>query len=248
LIMKRNKKALFVIIMTTGVILIVGFIFLIVNAFAGNPVSKSIAKNKIQKYVQTVYSSDIQFEKTYYFAKEGLYISEVKIYDKINKFGFSSNMIGDSNVKNYFKELFEKDCIKACKIFTDNIYIESPERIFTSISTGVVADGNYSSDFEKLNIQQKLYLMGIRNSYKEISEDDSKQMAAKIAKQFIDELGSKYNFKSIQMIYIDKFGVYEIIIDNKTLTLDELLKHTKKRDANEIGEEEKDFIERLNIT
>lgn len=110
----------------------------------------------------------------------------------------------------------------------------------------MIAEGKYDTDFGKLPIHQKMYLLGFKNSDKTISENDSKQMAGNLAKQLLDILGDRYNFKSIQVIYIDKFGGYEIVIDNKTLTLDELLSHTKKLNNNDIGEEERTFIESLN--
>jgi hypothetical protein len=70
-------------------------------------------------------------------------------------------------------------------------------------------------------------------------------MAAQIAKEFLDKLDDKHNFRAIQMTYLDKFGLYEINIKNKNLTIDELLKNTKKIDSKEMGEEEKAFIESL---
>ena len=122
----------------------------------------------------------------------------------------------------------------------DNTYLEFPRDIF--IYTSVIVDDNYNSDFNKLNVQQKIYLMGIKNYDKTISDNDSKSMASKIASQLLNKLGDQYNFKSIKMSYLDRFGVYEIVINNRELTIDELSKNTKKLDNNDIGEEEKAFI------
>ena len=242
--MDKHKKALFRIIVGVSVFLILGFIFIIINIFTGNPVSKIIAKNKIQRYVNDVYFTDSIVNKTYYSFLNGEYFSEVKIGNKTLtlSINFTLNQITDENVINYFQNKFNDDYFMVCESFGD-AYLEFPEWIY--IYTSVVADDNYSSDFEKLHIQQKLYLLGVKNFDRTITETNSKQKAARISIQFLNELSDEYNFRSIQTLYIDKFGVYEIIIDNKELTIDELLQNTKKRDSSNIGEEEKAFIELL---
>lgn len=48
------------------------------------------------------------------------------------------------------------------------------------------------------------------------------------------------------MIYIGKFGLYEIKINYKELTFDRILKHIRKLDIKDIREEEKAYIEKLN--
>jgi len=233
----KNKKALNIVIN-----LIVG-VMVIVTVFSGNLVSKTIVQNKIQKYIHEVYSSDSEVVRTYFSFYFGGYFSEVKIGNQTITMKFSSNQITDENVADYFQNKFNDDYSTVCEFFADDS-LEFPEWIY--VYTSVVADGNYSSDFDALNVRQKIYLMGIKNSDKTIAESDSKQMIAKISMHFLDELGSRYNFRSIQASYIDKYGAYEIIIDNKTLTIDELSKNTKKLDSSKIGEEEKVFIESLN--
>jgi hypothetical protein len=239
----KNKKVLIIIVLISVAALIAGFIFFIVNVFTGNPVSKSIAKNKAQQYIHDVYTSDNKIDKIYYSAKDGYYIAHAKIGNVESIFKYSSNQITDENVTDYFQNLFNQDYNTICKSF-NNANLEFPTWIY--VHTSVVANGNYSTDFKKLTVDQKIYLMGIRNSDKSISENDSKHMAAKITKEFLDKLDDKYNFRSTQMTYLDKFGLYEINIKNKDLTIDELLKNTKKIDSKEIGEEEKAFIENFN--
>jgi hypothetical protein len=244
--MTKNRKVLFTIIMIAVVILIMGLILVIINAFTGNPFSKSIAKDKVQRYIHDVYSPESIVEKSYYSAKDGYYIVEAKIKNEKTNFKYSSNLIIDEKVAEHYQKRFNNDYIKACQdlMDNDNTYLEFPRDIF--IYTSVIVDDNYNSDFNKLNVQQKIYLMGIKNYDKTISDNDSKSMASKIASQLLNKLGDQYNFKSIQMSYLDRFGVYEIVINNRELTIDELSKNTKKLDNNDIGEEEKAFIERFN--
>ena len=218
------------------------FMALVANILVGNPVSKAVAKGKIQQYINMVYPTDSKIEKTYYSFPGAGYFSEVKIGNRTLSMKYSFNQIRDENVTKYFQNKFNDDYSMACEALADE-YLEFPEWIY--IYTSVIADGNYSSDFDKLHVQQKIYLMGISNYDKTITESVSNQMAAKISAQFLDTLGNQYNFRSIQMFYIDKFGGYEIIIDNHALTFDELLKRTKKLDINSIGEEERAFIEGL---
>ncbi len=242
LTMIKNSNSLVKIILIVVIVLFVGVVFMFINAFTGNPFSKSIAKNKVQKYIHDVYSADSFVEKTSWSAKNGYYIVHAKIGNAESIFKYSSNQIIDENVTEYFQDLFNRDYNTICKSF-NNVNLEFPEGIH--VYTSVVTNDNYSTDFEKLTIEQKIYLSGIRNSDKSISENDSKHMAAQIAKEFLDKLDDKHNFRAIQMTYLDKFGLYEINIKNKNLTIDELLKNTKKIDSKEMGEEEKAFIESL---
>ena len=243
-VMVLPKKTLFKIIKIAGVVLIAGVILVIINAFTGNPISKSNAKNKIESYLQSVYSKDIKVEKTYYDFYGGWYISHANINGESRYFKYSANRIWDDNVIDYFDDKLNKDYNSVCQAIKENTHLEFPYQI--GVSTMVIADGKYSADFESLNVEQKIYLLGFRNHDKMLSENDSKNMASRIASQFIDILGDRYNFNSIQMNYTDKYGAYEIIIKDKTLTLDELLRHTRKLKDSELAEEDRAFIKNLN--
>src|SRR5690554_7569371 len=72
--MIKNSNSLVKIILIVVIVLFVGVVFMFINAFAGNPFSKSIAKNKVQKYIHDVYSADSFVEKTSWSAKNGYYI------------------------------------------------------------------------------------------------------------------------------------------------------------------------------
>ncbi|MDR2610378.1 MAG: hypothetical protein LBC58_02865 [Clostridiales Family XIII bacterium] len=239
---RKVKKTLSIVGLIVCAVFIAAFLF-VINALTGNPVSKAIAKNEIQKYIHEVYSADSEIKRTYYFFPERGYFSEVKIGIQTMTLKFYANRITDENVTNYFQDKFNEDYPAACESFA-NDYLEFPEELY--IHTFVIADDNYNPDFEKLSVEQKIYLLGIQNRDKTISEDDSKNMASETAHQLIDAVGDRYNFRSIQLIYMDKFGAYEINLNDKDLTLDELSKNTRKMDDSEIGEEERAFVESLN--
>ncbi|MBK5263407.1 MAG: hypothetical protein JJE17_12705 [Peptostreptococcaceae bacterium] len=77
---------------------------------------------------------------------------------------------------------------------------------------------------------QRLYLSGIYNTEK-LTEEESQKMPTSIAQDFIDLMGSEYNFTGIQLIYADNNGMYEIAIPADTfepLGDQELLYHTRK--------------------
>jgi hypothetical protein len=240
-VVAKHKKALSIIGVIVGVILIAGCIF-IVNAFTGNPISQTIAKHKIQKYIHEVYSADGEVGRPRSSFPDRGYFSEVKVDNQTITMKYYAHRITDENVTNYFQNKLNDDYPAARESFShDDLAFPEPD-----IYTAVIADGHYHSDFEKLNVRQKLYVLGVENHDKKIPENDSGTMPSKIASHLINELGDRYNFTSIQLIYTDKFGVYEIAIDDTNLTIDELLKNTRKFDDSEIGEVESAFIESLN--
>lgn len=239
----KKKNMLFRIIAAIVAFVIIGGILFVANAFVGNPINSTIAKNKVQKYVQVVYSNNNKIDNITYDWYNRYYLSTIIINNKETKFKFRSNLITDENVTNFYQQRFDNDYSIACNSFADSSYLQFPVKI--NISTVVEATGHYNTNFDKLPVQQKIWLMEIKNTDKNIKEDVSKKMAGNIAKKLIDELGNKYNFTSIQAMYFDKFGGYEIMISNtNNITIDKLYNNTIK--MNSVGEEEKAFIDGLN--
>ena len=77
------------------VILIAGVAFL-VNAFVGNPVSKMLAKNTAQKYIESSYADeDFAIERVYYSFKDSKYhASVVSPSSRDTHFDVTVNMLG----------------------------------------------------------------------------------------------------------------------------------------------------------
>ncbi|TYR72603.1 hypothetical protein FZC79_22260 [Rossellomorea vietnamensis] len=70
-------------------------------------------------------------------------------------------------------------------------------------------------------------------------------MPAKLSKEIIERLGESYNITSLQVIYTDVNGQYEIVLDDmKSMSFNTLRKNTSKMER--IGEEEKEIIRKLN--
>jgi len=237
-LLKRLLKSIpFVII-----IVFVGIVLAFINELTGNPISKSIAKNKLQQYVKQVYSPDFTIDRLGYVLTSSSYEAEFYVNNESLILRYDSNSISDENVNEYFQEKSVPDYNAAiASINDDNNNLEMDSKIYTHI----VANGRYSNVLDELPIRQWIYF-SVKNFDKTISEKDSKQMPGRLAKQFIDSFGEGYNFRSIKMFYIDKFGVYDIIVNNKTLTQNTLLRHTHRRDDKDIGEEEKALINGLN--
>ncbi|WMJ23785.1 hypothetical protein RBG61_03730 [Paludicola sp. MB14-C6] len=81
--MTKKKLALKVICAAIAFVLIF-FIFFILNSFVGNPISSTIAKNKIEAYVSENYDiSDLELGKTWYNFKDGKY--QIRIKSKTSK-------------------------------------------------------------------------------------------------------------------------------------------------------------------
>lgn len=215
-------------------------VLLFANGLVGNPISKMIARNKIQTYIQAVYSVDSKVDKIYYNLVTSSYEAKLQINGRNLLIRFSSNTVRDDNVSEFFQEEFNQDYPAALTSFNKD-HIKFPAAV--EIATGMVQDRKYDKGFEK---KQKLYLLGVQNSDKTISQSESQQLPARIAVQLLEHLGDKYNFVSIQMRYTDKYGVYEILLENTTLVFDELWNHTRKLDDDNLGVEEREFIEQLN--
>jgi len=119
-----------------------------------------------------------------------------------------------------------------------NLDIELPNAFLFST---VLGNGEYSKNIQ---LHQKTYLLGMINREK-VAPEDSIKLPAEITKEIIGSLGERYNITSLQVLYTDLNGQYEIVLDdNKTISLEALRKNTSKTD--QIGEEDRELIRELN--
>lgn len=130
MVRKKKKKNMGIrIIVAVGAFVLIGFIMLIANAFWGNPISKTIAKSKIEKYVHQVYSLDSKIEKVSYDFYNQFYVSKVRINNQNLDIKSRSNLIYDKNVYDYFQKKFDKDYSAACLALNNNNSIEFPQGV-----------------------------------------------------------------------------------------------------------------------
>ncbi|KPL57744.1 YfjL-like protein [Rossellomorea vietnamensis] len=228
-----NKKRIFQIILT----LIFSFLLIsIYSLFKGIPFGSYIAKAKITDYVEQVYGINKSVSKPQFNFEDSSY--EVYLPQLGSQFSYDllHNLIVDEKLANELNNEFQSDYNKLKDSYRDNI--ELPDaHLFSS----VLADGEYSKN---MSLYQKIYLLGIINREKITSEDSSKT-AATLTKEIIEGLGENYNITSLQVIYTDLNGQYEITLDSKKpISIKTLGKNTSKME--QIGEEDKELIRELN--
>lgn len=75
----KGKKIIYIIVL----VIIVGALFTVYNAFNGNPISKAIAKKKYVEYIEKTYpNTDFKVDKVYYNFKNGRYDGNVVSKEK----------------------------------------------------------------------------------------------------------------------------------------------------------------------
>ncbi|PFA69761.1 hypothetical protein CN378_03055 [Bacillus sp. AFS015802] len=228
-----NKKRIFNMLM----LLIFSFlIILIYSIFKGIPFGSYIAKAKITDYVEQVYGFNESVPKPPFNIEDSSY--EVYLPQLGSRFSYDllHNLIVDEKLANEVNDEFQDDYNTIKDSYRDNI--ELPDAFLFS---SVLANGEYSKN---IPVYQKIYLLGIINR-KKISSEESSKMPATLTKEIIEGLGENYNITSLQVIYTDLNGQYEITLDNKKpISIKTLSKNTSKMD--QIGEEDIELIRELN--
>lgn len=227
------KKRIFKILISFIFSFLLIYIYSLLN---GIPFGGYIAKAKITDYVEQVYEFNESISKPIYNIKDSSYIVEIPQLGKEFSYDLANNQIFDMKLVNNINNQFQVDYDKLRNSYADNI--ELPNAF---LFTSVLANGNYSKD---IPIYQKIYVLGIINREK-IAPEHSIETAAKITKEIIDSLGERYNITSLQVLYTDLNGHYEITLDDKKpISIEILQKNTSKTDR--IGEEESELILKLN--
>ncbi|MCA1057530.1 hypothetical protein LCL96_01190 [Rossellomorea aquimaris] len=228
-----DKKRLF----KMSMILIFSILLLsIYSIFKGIPFGSYIAKAKITEYVEQVYRFNEGIPKPQFTIVNSTY--DVFLPELGSRFSYdlSHNLIIDEKLVNEMDNEFQGDYNKFKHSFGDSI--ELPD---ASLFSSVLANGKYSKE---ITLYQKMYLLGMINREK-IDPEDSSKMPAKLTKDIIDRLGENYNITSLQVLYTDLNGQYEITLDDKkSISMKTLGKNTSKME--QIGEEDKALILELN--
>lgn len=228
-----NKKLIF------NFIFIFIFTFLLISIYSffnGIPFGSYIAKAKITDYVKQVYGFNESVPKPQFNLKNSSY--EVHLPQLGNHFSYdlSSNLITDEKLVAEINDTFQGHYNKLINSYSGNIEWP-PGFLFSS----VLANGEYSKN---MSLYQKMYLLGIINR-KKITSEDSSKMPSILTKEIIDRLGESYNITSLQVIYTDLNGQYEITLDGKkSISVETLKKKTSKME--QVGEEDKELIRELN--
>ncbi|WP_098439428.1 hypothetical protein [Bacillus sp. es.034] len=228
-----NKKRIF------NITLVLIFTFLLISIYSffnGIPFGSYIAKAKITDYVKQVYGFNESVPKPQFNLKNSSY--EVHLPQLGNQFSYdlSNNLITDEKLGTEINDTFQGDYNKLKNSYSENI--ELPTAFLFS---SVLANGEYSKN---MSLYQKIYLLRIINR-ETISSEDSSKMPAILTNEVIDRLGENYNITSLQVIYTDLNGQYEITLDGKKpISVKTLEKNTSK--MNQIGEEDKELIRELN--
>ncbi|MDF2946538.1 MAG: hypothetical protein K0S51_1217 [Bacillales bacterium] len=220
-------------------LIFISFMILFYSIFNGIPFGNYIAKVKIENYVKQVYGAQGEVQIPQYNLKSSSYITKLSPTDSEISYKLFNNTIFDERVSEDYNEQFQKDFINLSKSYNDNI-----ELPLADIYTEILANGNYSKNIFKLKTSQMLYILGIINRDK-ISRNDSQKAPSKTTKEILNKLGNNYNITSLQVIYTDLNGCYEIVVKGKKpISEKELQKNTSKKDS--VGEVERELIRELN--
>ena len=200
-------------------ILIVGY-----SILNGIPFGKYIAKAKIKNYVKQVYLID-EVSLPKYNIEQGTYYATIQNNSKFEIiYDLSKNIISDERVQRAYKTQLDKEFFEMRGSYSGNIKLS-----FTTFgSKSVVANGNYSRDFNKLTCNEMMDF-SIVNRQK-IPPGDITKMPAIVTKGVLDKLSSPFSITSLRVIYTDSNGTFDIYINGRDkLTRDEIQKHTIKR-------------------
>ena len=218
---------------------LIGLVLAFANAVAGNPISKAIARNRAEVYLKEVYPESTIDAVSYNLIDES-YGVKYTIDGEQRTINCKGKRITDYNAAAYYKEKFERDFQEVKEeIETDVLSLHA------SAEMDIIADGAYSTDFDKLTLGIRL-LLTIENTDADISKRDSGQMAAKVTRQVLDVLESMYHIDGIDVVYLDAFGRYDIWLQSGTFSLEQLQQNTKR--AEPAGEYEESFVSGLTKT
>ena len=219
-------------------IALIGGLMYVANALVGNPISGAIAKHEIEKYLDAVYpGSEIRSGGYSFTLTSYEYCSEID--GELKYFGYhgKSKTISDRDFDSFSFEKFKEDLpgIKE-KVETDTMTIDG------FMNAGVCADGNYSSDYEKMTQSGSLYLF-IDSTDAGVTSAQSKAAAAHATMQVLDALDASYNVRILNLIYTDRMDSYEIQLRDVPFTyaavleeLNQAKSHGKWSATNGIGE------------
>lgn len=228
---KTSKSKNLIKVLITSIVAII--LLVIINLFTGNPISAQIAKHKISSYLEQVYDYKDSIETPKYnFISPGYWVDT-----SIGRFKYHSNYIVDSKVVDYFQKEIDKDYYELKNSFESKLIV--PKSV--SLHTIIVANGNYSKNFNKLKIRQRIYILAIWNKDLQISKENSKNMCSTLGWKIISSLDreNKYNITGTQIGYLDINGYYETAqFSKKPITLEVLRKDTKRSEIEALDAQE----------
>lgn len=187
------------------------------NALVGNPISKLIGDIKVKNYLSAVYPDYTLEESGYNFIDGGYYYNCTSGGERLD-ISYRSKIIYDRNVQTYYHEKFDERFDKAERdIGRDNIDLSA------DIYSYIIADGNYSPDYDKLPVKAviTLYIQKENDVPKNQRREDAADLIARL-------LNSVTDISNIECDchYIDALGTYSYtdeISKGEAVTFEEVL-------------------------
>ena len=225
-----------------SILMLTFIIIFIYSIFNGVPFGKYIARAKITNYARQVYGITTKLKMPQYNLVNSNYFANILQQENAEleiTYDLLNNTIGDERVNTAYNNRFQEEYKEILKSYDGNIQLP-----LADCSTSISANGMYSENIFDLTCFQMFYMTGIVNREK-ISAGGSIKMPAKVTKDVLDKLSDQFNITSLQVIYTDLNGCFEVIVrgDDK-VTLEEMQKHTSKFE--ELGEVEEKLIIELN--
>ncbi len=217
---QKKSSAILRILSASMAVVMIGGVLSFANSVAGNPISKAIARSRLNQYLNEVYPEAVIQNDVFYNFIAADYELEFYLDGKQRYISYSHHQIRDVYVAESFEQKFAKDFALIKKsIETDTIDISA------FIATSVDIYGEYKTDMEK-STNNILYL-SIKCTDSDISEEESKKTAAKVTMQVLDALKDSYNISTVDVVYSDNFDTYTIT-SGEAFTVESLLSNTQK--------------------
>lgn len=170
------------------------------NAFVGNPISWLIGDIKIKNYLSAVYP-DSTFEGSgYNFINNDYYFNCTQNGERLDISCYRSKIIHDRNVQTYYHEKFDERFDKAERdIGRDNIDLSA------DIYSYIIADGNYSPDYDKLPVKAVITLYIQKEN--DVPKNQRREDAADLITRLLNSVTDIGNIEC-DCHYIDALGTY----------------------------------------
>ena len=236
--MKIKKTLLLTFIIFFILLISTSFLFLPLGE-GWAPVTKAIAKHKMQQYLNVVYDYTGDFS-IYYNSKSSCWIANAYSEPKDDipssiSCSYFTKYISDGNTDKYYLNEFNNDLQYINKLLSSEDKIN-----YSSFWTMIPANGKYTKDYKNINKSQGMDI-AIRLWGEESKKTNKSELICKIK----DCLSDKYTINKFRIVFID--DEFSYVFEGKNLNtisvkkLESILE-TKQRDPEDIRIEKEELL------
>lgn len=204
-----------VIILVAAVIITAAVI--IVSLVFGNPISKAIARNKVEDYLSAVFDESTVGSGSYNIIREE-YVFDCTVDGVDRSIAYADDKLFDEYADRYFSEKFD-DELSGVRELMETDFLT----FYGSCDVEyIVANEQYSKAYDDLTIEATLHLYIINTDF-DLPEEYGKETAAQTVVDIINACDDISYAKSIDIEYIGNYGEYFITLQNEEITVSDVL-------------------------